>query len=163
MYDKMPKTNVASALMPFLLVLMVLLCSHCKIESEHQLIIDNTVDILYANSLQGDLLDTAVSGSFFADSIHLYNVDMGVKTEVKNRNDYPNNFVIYKNEELQKYVLRVFLESDSTLLELNPRTTDTIKCYINRANDDFIISKVWYNGSVEWDDYATIRQIIIQK
>ncbi len=102
-------------------------------------------------------------GSFTADSIHLYNVVRGVKKEVNNRADYPHNFFIYKNEELQKYVLRVFLEVDTTFLELNRHITDTITCVFERSDNHFIIRKVWYNGNVKWDDYAVSREFTIMK
>jgi hypothetical protein len=146
-----------------LLIFSVLIAGGCKLESPNEVIIDNKVDIYYINSRHEDLLDTVVNGSFTADSIHLYNVLRGVKKEVNNRADYPHNFFIYKNEELQKYVLRVFLEVDTTFLELNRNITDTITCVFERSVDNFIIRKVWYNGNVKWDDYAVSREFTIMK
>jgi hypothetical protein len=146
----------------FLLILFVIAGS-CKLETQNQVIIDNNVDIYYINSGQEDLLDTAVNGSFTADSIHLYNVVRGVKKEVINRADYPHNFVIYKNEELQKYVLRVFLEVDTTFLELNRNITDTIDCVFERSENSLIIRKVRYNGNVKWDNSAVSREFTIMK
>ncbi len=146
-----------------LLLISVLTAGGCKLESPNEVVIDNKVDIYYINSLHEDLLDTAVNGSFTTDSIHLYNVVRGVKKEVINRADYPHNFFIYKNEEFKKYVLRVFLETDTTLLELNRNITDTITCVFERSEDNFIIRKVWYNGNVKWDDYATSREFTIMK
>jgi hypothetical protein len=150
-------TRVACLLIPFLIA------GSCKLESPNQVVIDNKVDIYYINSLHEDLLDTAVSGSFTPDSIHLYNVVSGVKMEVNNRADYPHNFFVYNNEEFKKYVLRVFLEVDTTLLELNRNITDTITCVFDRSENNFIIRKVWYNGNVKWDDYATSREFTIMK
>jgi hypothetical protein len=145
------------------LLISVLTAGSCKLESPNEVVIDNKVDIYYMNSLREDLLDTAVTGSFKTDSIHLYNVVRGVKMEVSNRADYPHNFFIRKNEEFKKYVLRVFLEVDTTLLELNRSTTDTITCLFDRSEDNFIIRKVWYNGNVKWEDYATSREFTIMK
>lgn len=146
-----------------LLLISVLIAVSCKLEWPSEVVIDNKVDIYYINGRNEDLLDTAVNGSFTADSIHLYNVVRGVKKEVYNRADYPHNFFIYKNEELQKYVLRVFLEVDTTLLELNRHITDTLTCLFERPDNDFIIRKVWYNGNVKWDDYAVSREFTIMK
>ena len=146
-----------------LFLISVLIAGSCKLESPNEVVIDNKVDIYYINSQHEDLLDTSVIGSFTADSIHLYNVIMGVKNEVNNRADYPHNFFIYKNEELKKYVLRVFLEVDTTFLELNRNITDTITCVFERSEGNFIIRKVWYNGYVRWDDYAVSREFIIMK
>jgi len=146
-----------------LLLISVLIAGSCKLESPKRVIIDNKVDIYYKNSSNEDLLDTAVTSSFTADSIHLYNVVAGVKKEVNNRADYPHNFLIYKNEDLQKYVLSVFVEVDTTLLELNRNITDTITCAIEISEENFIIRKVWYNGNLKWDDYAVSREFIIMK
>jgi hypothetical protein len=146
-----------------LLMIVFLIAGSCKLDMPDPVVIDNQVDIYYINSGQEDLLDTAVNGSFTAGSIHLYNVVRGVKKEVNNRVDYPHNFFIYKNEELQKYGLRVFLEVDTTLLELNQNITDTIACVFERSQNKLIIRKVRYNGNVVWDNYAVSREFTIMK
>jgi hypothetical protein len=149
---------------PYLLLLIsVLMAGGCKLESSKQFVIDNKVDIYYINGSNEDLLDTAVSGSFTADSIHLYNVVQGVKKEVNNRAEYPHNFYIYKDDNLQKYVLWVFPEVDTTLLQLNRNITDTITCAFEKSEDKFFIRKVWYNGNLKWDDYAVSREFTIMK
>jgi len=145
------------------ILITVLMAVSCRLESSNEVVIDNKVDIYYINSQHEDLLDTAIIGSFRDDSIHLYNVVNGVRKEVNNRADYPHNFVIYKNEGLRKYVLRVFLETDTTYLELNSRITDTITCLFDFTGNNFIIRKVWYNGSVKWEDYAVSREFTIMK
>jgi hypothetical protein len=145
------------------LLVLILLAAGCKLDSPNPVVIDNTVDIYYINSLHEDLLDTAIDGSFTADSIRLYNVVNGIKKEVNNRIDYPYNFFIYRNEQFQKYVLRVFLEVDTTLLMLNRNITDTLTCTFERSDDSFIIRKVWYNGYLKWDDYAASREFTIMK
>jgi hypothetical protein len=158
----MAKQFSSCILNPILLVSLIL-AGACKLDSPTEVIIDNTVDISYINSAHEDLLNTAVIGSFTADSIHLYNLNKGVKTEVNNRVDYPHNFFIYRDDEFQKYDLQVFIEVDTTLLELNKTTTDTIVCLIARSANTFIIRKVWYNGNVKWDDYAVKREFTILK
>ena len=145
------------------LFIPVILTGGCKLESPNEVVIDNKVDIYYSNSLGEDLLDTAGIAGFSEDSIHLYNVVNGVKKEVSNRANYPHNFFIYKNVDFNKYVLRVFLEVDTTFLELNRNITDTITCIFNITDANFIIRKVWYNGNLKWEDYATIREFTIVK
>jgi hypothetical protein len=152
-----------SKTMDVCLLISVLIAGSCKLESPNEFVIDNHVDIYYINSRHEDLLDTAVIGSFTTDSIHLYNVIRGVKKEVNNRVNYPHNFFVYMNEELQKYVLRVFLEVDTTYLELNRNITDTITCRFEKSEDNFFIRKVWYNGNVKWDDNAVSREFTIMK
>jgi hypothetical protein len=143
--------------------ILVIIAGGCKLESPNEVIIDNSVDISYINNMHEDLLDTAVNAGFKADSIHLYNVVNGVRNEVNNRADYPQNFFIYKNEDFNKFVLRVFLEVDTTFLELNRNITDTIVCAFNKSTYSFIIKKVWYNGNLKWSDYATSREFTIMK
>jgi hypothetical protein len=145
------------------LFVLVIIAGGCKLEPQNEVIIDNNVDIYYINTVQEDLLDTAVNGGFTADSIHLYNIVKGVKNPVYNRTDYPQNFFIYKNEVFNKYVLRVFLEVDTTFLELNRNITDTIICAFDRSPNSLIIRKVWYNGNLKWADYATSREFTIMK
>jgi hypothetical protein len=145
----------------FQLVLVLVTAGSCRFESQDSVVIDNKVDIYYINSLHEDLLDTAILGSFREDSIRLYNLENGVQREVNNRDPYPHNFYIYRNEQFQEYVLRVFLEVDTTYIRLSSHITDTIVCTINRSGDNFILSKVWYNGALKWDDYATSRDITV--
>jgi hypothetical protein len=146
----------------FLSVLVIITVS-CKLESPDPVVIDNQVDINYTNSQEEDLLDTSVTAGFSADSIHLYNVVNGIKKEVNNRVDYPHNFFIYKNEQFNKHVLRVFLEVDTTYLQLNRKITDTIACKFYRSENKLIITKVWYNGNLKWDNSAVSREFTIIK
>jgi hypothetical protein len=145
------------------LFILFLLAGGCKLKSPAEVIIDNNVNIYYINNLQEDLLDTAIRGCFTPDSIHLYNVVHGIKKEVNNRADYPHNFVVLRNEDIQKNVLIVFLEVDTTYLELNKNITDTIVCAFDRSEDRFIIRKVWYNGNLRWDNYAISREFTVSK
>jgi hypothetical protein len=154
--------GVSNTLATFLAFLSFMVTG-CRLESPNEVVIDNKIDINYINGLQEDLLDYSLPGSFTTDSFHLYNLVKGIKKEVNNRADYPHNFFIYKNEEFQKNVLRVFIEVDTTLLELNRDITDTITCTFERSGDNFIISKVWYNGIVKWDNYAVRREFTIMK
>jgi len=95
--------------------------------------------------------------------MHLYNVVNGVKKEVYNGHyDNPRNFVIELNHTTHIYYLAVFLEVDTTLLQLNSNTTDTITCEFATGCNQ-IVSKVWYNEKLEWDDMSVPRAFTIVK
>ncbi|MGD0341308.1 MAG: hypothetical protein ABSA76_06345 [Bacteroidales bacterium] len=119
-------------------------------------IVETDVDIGYKNNIGEDLLDTATQNHFSVSSIHVYNV---VK-DIKNEN---HDLIVYNNESLNQYFLKVFLEFDTTLLKLNELDTDTITCVIDRSHHDTIIRKVWYNGILKWDDRRVPRSFTILK
>jgi hypothetical protein len=157
------KSNMMKKKYPLFLIILLALSGACKLDSPNEVIIDNIMDIYFINSLEEDLLDSAGSGRFYPDSIHVYNVIRGVKNEVDNRTDYPHNFFIYKNDFAGKNALRLFIEVDTTILQLNKNSSDTITCVFDRSQTLFVIRKVWYNGDLKWDDYATNREFTILK
>lgn len=112
------------------------------------------LDIAYVNKLNKDLLDSTTQNYFSASGIMVYDVVNGVKKEVNYGNlTYPHNFFIYKNDSLKEFFLRVFLETDTTFLQLNQSITDTITSIINNR----VLTKAWYNGVLKWDGgYHTI-------
>lgn len=124
---------------------------------------DTSVDISYSNSSGNDLLDSATTNHFVASDIHLYNMVKGVKIEVNYPYDIPHNFLIYKNDSLKRYFLRVFIETDTTLLELNQTTTDTLICSIEKSESTKIVRKVRYNGNLMWSDFGKPREFSIIK
>ncbi len=145
--------NIRKKYLPVCLLATTLIAGSCKLDSQDPWVIDNKLDIYYENGPHQDLLDTANTGSFSVDSIHLYNVENGVPKEVNNRDPFPHNFVLHKNEESQKYVLSVLLETDTTYIRLNYLRLDTITCKFNLFDNNYFISKVWYNGTLKWNDY----------
>ena len=93
----------------------------------------------------------------------LYNIINGQKSEVNHSNyTYPHNFFIYKNDSLKEYILRIFIECDTTLLQLNQSVVDTIVVTIEKIPDLTTITKVWYNGKVVWSP-SVIREFTIIK
>ena len=128
-------------------------------------VVDTGVEITYVNNKGEDLLNVATPGHFSADSIHIYNVVKGIKKEVYNSHyDIPRNFVIIKNDSLHKYFLRIFPDVDTTLLELNENTTDTITCEFAKSYcNNQIVTKVWYNGILKWGDMSVPRAFTIIK
>ena len=133
-------------------------------KSTKDVIVDEATIIGYKNVLGQDLLDTATQNHFSTDNIHVYYLINGIKTEVNYPGlDYPHNFFISKDNSLNQNFLTIFLETDTTLLELNKNITDTITCVIEKSNSSMIVRKVWYNGILKWDNYDIAREFIIIK
>lgn len=135
----------------FFLGVVILFCGSCKKDAK-QTIVETHLDIAYSDDLGNDLLDTSNSNSFSSDNIRLYTFVNNVKTEVYHPNlTYPHNFMIYKDDSLNQYFLRVFLDQETTLLQLSPNITDTITCTIDNSNGNSIIRKAWYNDDLKWE------------
>ena len=141
----------------------LILLSSCKLEEKEGVFIDKQLDLYYVSRGGQDLLDTAVAGSYNTDSIHMYEFRDGIKHEVVNRIDYPKGFLYLKNDLTGKYLIRIFPETEVSILELNASTFDTIRCTLEITDRKFIITSVLYNGLYHWDDMATPRALIVTK
>jgi hypothetical protein len=119
------------------------------------------IDIVYKDKEGNDLLDTANATHYDDKDITLYYEENGKKVKIdKPRMDYPNDRFIYKDEETKVYHLRIFLEKEVVLVQLNATTTDTIKCIIKKEKGSTRITKVWYNGKLEWEHGKEKPQVI---
>jgi len=115
-------------------------------------VVTTSIDIAYNDSFGNDLLNESTQNYFSKNNIHVYTIINGVKTDVyNNMMDYPRDFLIYKNIELNNYFIRFFLESDTVLVQLNQNTTDTIISTVDKSNGNEILRKLWYNGSLKWE------------
>jgi hypothetical protein len=132
---------------------VILLCLiNCKRESDNSTIVSTHIDIAYKDAFGNDLLNESNQNYYSKDNIHVYTIINGVKTDVyNNMMAYPRDFMIYKNDELNSYFIRFFLESDTVLVKLNQNTTDTIISTIDTSNGNQILRKLWYNGSLKWE------------
>jgi hypothetical protein len=131
-----------------LIAVIFSLLGNCKKDPSKSAVVSMHVDIAYNDKLGNDLLDPTRQNHFSSDSIHVFNVVNGIKKEVYYPNyDAPHNFVIYKNDSLKSYYLKLFLETDTTLLVLNKTITDTVTC----TSENWILIKAWYNGVFECD------------
>jgi hypothetical protein len=121
------------------------------------------MEIAFKDKSGNDLLDSTTQNNYSVGSIHLFNVVNGVKKEVNYPNyDFPHNFLIFRNDSLNQNFLRVFFETDTTLLQLDQNTVDTLTCVIDRSNGH-VLKKFWYNGVLRWDNIMLPPAIIILK
>ena len=119
------------------------------------------IDIIYKDKAGNDLLDSSNATHFSANDITIYNMEKGEKVKVnKPLMDHPNNHYIYKDDATQTNHLRVYLETEVVLVQLNATTTDTIKCTIKKSKGNVHIEKVWYNGKLKWERGKDASQII---
>ena len=112
-----------------------------------------------------NLLDSATIGYYAKDSIRLYRLENGVKTEIYRPNlDASRNFVIVQNSN-GEYGM-VFADegtgeeskTTTTLIQWqlkDSHNVDTVQTYIDKKYTDSFISivlkKITYNGTVVWD------------
>jgi hypothetical protein len=145
------------------MAIISLFLNNCKKDSKGNSVVEINIDISYKDALGNDLLDVTKQNHFSSDSIMLYSLINGKKIEILYPNlSHPKMFYIYKNDSLNLNLLRVSLEQDSTLIELNKRIIDTITCTIDKSNGNEILRKVWYNSVLKWE-YGVTPQITIIK
>lgn len=150
-------------LITFVLIIPLII-TNCKKEPSKSVVVTMHVDIAYQNKSGNDLLDSTIQNAFLTKNIHVYNVTKGIKKEVYYPTaDYPHNFEIYKQDNLTPFYLRLFLETDTTLLELNQSITDTITCISERSNGNFLLKKLWYNGVMKWGNDPVPQEFTIIK
>ena len=121
------------------------ICSLANAQAS-KMFVQTNIDISYKDKEGNDLLGS----TFLQDSIVVYNMVGKEKVKVdKPGKDYPNNHFIFKDEK-QTNVLRVFLETETTYLQLNTKTTDVIKCCFKKGKGSLQLKKVWYNHKLVW-------------
>ena len=117
------------------------------------------IDIVYKDKDGNDLLDVN-SPKHYTDIV-LFKMEKGEKIKIdKPHMDHPNNQFIFKDEVTRINHLRVFLECEEVLVQLDAQTTDTIKCKIKKEKGSTVIEKVWYNGKLEWERGRDKSQVI---
>lgn len=132
------------------LSMVPLLFSYCKKENNGS-VVTTYIDIAYKDDGGNDLLNPSNINYYAPSNIHIFTLIDGVKTEVNNpQMANPHDFMIYKNNSLNQYFIRVFLH-ETTLLQLNQDTTDTLTCTIEKTNNSEVLTKLWYNGTLKWE------------
>jgi hypothetical protein len=129
-------------------------------------IVDVNFYLLLRNADGKNLLDSATIGYYAKDSIRLYRLENGVKTELYRPNlDASRNFVIVQNSN-DEYGMMVFADegtgeqsqTTTTLIQWqlkDSHNVDTVQTYIDKKYTDsnvaVILKKITYNGTVVWD------------
>lgn len=132
-------------LLPFLFL-------SCIKENNKAEVLNNYFELSFVDTSGQDLLDFHTINHFCIDSIKLYRIKKGIRTEIFNdKLDYPRNFMVFKNNTIGRNFIRIFLDCDTTLLYLDANNIDTIKCKIEQVENGQILKKLWYNGVLEWE------------
>lgn len=147
------------------LVGAVVLLSSC---SEHG---GTVIDLGFYLSVKNDegknLLDSATEGYYVEDSIRLYRLADGVKTEIYHPTyNAQRNFLILKNANEQNCMMVLADEgtgdqsqTTTTLIQWqlkDSNNVDTVQTYIYKkitdSNTLIVLKKITYNGTVVWDN-----------
>ena len=132
-----------------------------SIKTKQTAYVNINIDIAYKDKAGNDLLDSGNTVHFSTKDITVYNIEKGEKIKVnKPKMDYPNNHFIYQDDATSTNFLRVFLEAEEVLIQLNATTTDTIKCEIKKTKGNTHLTKVWYNGKLVWEFGKDVSQVI---
>jgi len=136
-----------------LFIFAIFLASNCKKENDEKAgFPSSSIDIAYSDALHHDLLNDNNPEHFDNKIIKVFNLINHEAKEVFYPNlDNPRNFYIYRDESVDKYFLRLFVETDTTLLQLTPSLTDTIIGSRENSNKNLIFTKLWYNGILVWE------------
>ena len=147
----------------FILLSAILLINACGKDTGKGVLDESYMEISYQDLAGKDLLDSNTAGYYNVGNFHVFKMVNGVKTEVAHyMADYPHDFLIFKEETLNKYYIRVFLDNP-TYLQLNQNTEDTLTCDIEKSNGNTLLKKFWYNGKLYWNDNRYPKRITIIK
>jgi hypothetical protein len=140
----------------FLLVCFAMFLATCappKCGCFHE---DVFMQFAYEDKSGNDLLDSTFQNHYVAKNICVYNLIDGIKEKLP-----INEPRIVKNSERNMFSLNVWL-SDTTLIELDTNTVDTIVSKTENTSEYRRLSKVWYNAVLKWERNA-YPFIIIEK
>jgi hypothetical protein len=150
-----------------LIIITAMAFFSCKKDKE-SLNIDTGIEINVKDNIGNDLLNPIFNNAFSESNIKIYYLIDGEKKEVYNPNyTYPRNFRISEKEGV--YYMTLWpntTEKDEfpiTYIKWNETDTDTIKCSFSRTENSVICIKVWYNGTLMWNDYSSCRCIQVVK
>ena len=149
--------------------LLLLIMGGCKKEKNNiDLIIDNSVNVLYKNDLGNNLLDSTTSNYYSYANMHMFYLDNGVKKEYYNgKMDAPKGIRILK-DTTGEYVLAFYFHgygvNDTVInfLQLSDTDTDTLVGIFDHYSNGVILTKAWYNG-VLWKPGAGPNFTIVKK
>ena len=137
--------------------------------------LDTAVKITVVDINGNDLLNPNNANCFLEENIIIYYLIDGEEEEIYDPNmDCPRNFCIYAPDTADgKYWIGLTpnIVSDSTVgygityIKWNDNDKDTIKCAHRSGEGYTIVTKVWFNDELVWneDDELTNRHIVIVK
>lgn len=120
---------------------------------------DSEINLIIRNGNGQNLLDPATSGHFNADSVRIYYMVNGTKTEVNNEEArHPHGFMVYREEQSKTYLMRVILypgttqyEETKTVIQWNTAMADTVSTLMERYGLSYYCNRVSYNGVTRYD------------
>jgi len=143
-----------------------------KTNPRQEVILDLKSDILVVNKKEQNLLNPSTPNSLNKDSIKIYYLISGKKTEMFNKNlDAARQFMIFQvgaenDNYANEYFIRIFAnehgiinkdghEIATTYIEWNNNDIDTLVAQIRRSGPSIFCEKISYNSVVKWDITST--------
>ncbi|MDR7371877.1 hypothetical protein [Flavobacterium aquidurense] len=115
-------------------------------------LLDASLNILITNSNGGDLLDPNTPDAYDQSKIKILYLVEGKLIEKPNGTDYPRNFFIYKQDNLN--IIRIFLNDSKeekypeTYIQWSEKSTDIIKIEYNRTRNSVSKKTIWLNNEL---------------
>ncbi|MGC3943306.1 MAG: hypothetical protein QM762_02015 [Chryseolinea sp.] len=142
-----------------LLTVFITFFSSCEEKLCGCTIVDAVVNIMVTDSENRNLFDPSTPGYFKEEDIRIYFLRDGKREEAYAANlDNPRYFSIDQSGTNNEYVMRLFPDLEthgsdvtSTIIKWNDTDEDTVDCEIRSTDNSTIITKVWYNDVLEYD------------
>jgi hypothetical protein len=124
--------------------------------------IDLTTYLVVTDDQNNNLLDPSTPGHFEKNKIRIFYVKDGERKEVYSPNlDRPRNFDISNENAAQEYAMKLFPdegkidnEITTTIIQWSDNDEDTVTCEVRREASSVWISKVWYDGTLAYDQIS---------
>lgn len=153
-----------------LLLLAVTLITGCSTEEGEKdccTIIDTGVSIKYVNE-NGENLFELEDGLTEGDISIYHKVDDEWIEYYKGNLDYPKGIIVVEREEgtfLQISPSYTIVENNysETKIEFSGSDSDVLRTEIKKKNSNQIVTKVWYNGKLKWEENQSERMFEILK
>ncbi|WP_296698966.1 hypothetical protein [Algoriphagus sp.] len=128
-------------------------------------VVDIGLDLTISDALGNDLLDRNNPKAFKEEHIRLFYMENGEKVEKVHTAS--RNFFIFKDEQNDQFVIRVFLGGDypigETIIEWNHNESDSFLTEIEKFdNGSLILRKVWYENDLVYDTGTSTGRAFIE-
>ncbi|MEJ1236688.1 hypothetical protein WBG78_01085 [Chryseolinea sp. T2] len=142
-----------------LLTIFITIFSSCEEKLCGCTVVDADVNLIVTDSENRNLLDPSTPEHFKEDDIRIYFLRNGQREEAYAANlDAPRYFRIDQSGPNGEYMMRLFPDLEThnsdittTIIRWNGSDEDTVACEIRNTDNSTIITRVWYNDDLGYD------------
>jgi len=146
-----------------LLSVLITLFSSCEEKLCGCTVIDADVNIVITDSDNRNLLDPSTPGHFNKEDIRIYFVRNGQRQEAYAPNlDAARYFSINQTTDDNGFVMKLLPDLETrdsdittTIIKWNETEEDVVTCEVRHSDNTTIITKVWYNDELGYDQNDT--------